>query len=291
MLSMPPATITSALPASSKSWASMAAFMPEPHILLTVVHSTPSGRPAPRAAWRAGACPCPAGSTQPMMASSTASADRPERFSAASMAAAPSLGAATSLKSPCRPAIGVRAAPTMTIGSADDIELLPVYLVGPENSRLFLLRLPPLAMGLGRTGLAAERLVERLAVSRLAEGGLVGELLLVALGRPRGRRLVQGLDAHFGLFDLGDGGLEALGHRLEDLELGVAVEDADGADIGFGDLAHAADHRQQPARIGVLLAAGIELEPDARLGLVVPRLEGRRLLRRVGQIEQLFRGG
>src|SRR5579859_6335626 len=33
MLSMPPATITSALPASSKSWASMAAFMPEPHIL------------------------------------------------------------------------------------------------------------------------------------------------------------------------------------------------------------------------------------------------------------------
>ena len=37
MLSMPPATTTSAEPARRRSLASIAAFMPEPHILLTVV--------------------------------------------------------------------------------------------------------------------------------------------------------------------------------------------------------------------------------------------------------------
>ena len=37
MLSMPPATITLAVPATSRSWASMAAFMPEPQTLLMVV--------------------------------------------------------------------------------------------------------------------------------------------------------------------------------------------------------------------------------------------------------------
>ena len=55
------------------SWANIAAFMPEPHILLTVVQPVASGRPAPSDAWRAGAWPCPAGSTQPMMTSSTCS--------------------------------------------------------------------------------------------------------------------------------------------------------------------------------------------------------------------------
>ena len=39
----------------------MAAFMPEPHILLIVVQPVASGRPAPSAAWRAGAWPWPAG--------------------------------------------------------------------------------------------------------------------------------------------------------------------------------------------------------------------------------------
>ena len=48
----------------------MAAFMPEPHILLIVVQPVASGRPAPSEAWRAGAWPWPAGSTQPMMTSS-----------------------------------------------------------------------------------------------------------------------------------------------------------------------------------------------------------------------------
>ena len=48
--------------------------MPEPHILLTVVQPAASGRPAPSAAWRAGAWPRPAGSTQPIRTSSTLSA-------------------------------------------------------------------------------------------------------------------------------------------------------------------------------------------------------------------------
>ena len=100
MLSMPPATMISLVPASSRSWASMAAFMPEPHILLTVVQPADSGRPAPSDAWRAGAWPWPAGSTQPMITSSTLSALMPARSTAAWMAAAPRRAAGTSLKSP-----------------------------------------------------------------------------------------------------------------------------------------------------------------------------------------------
>ncbi len=50
MLSMPPATITSAEPAFSMSWAKMADCMPEPQTLLTVTASAERGRPAPRAA-------------------------------------------------------------------------------------------------------------------------------------------------------------------------------------------------------------------------------------------------
>lgn len=53
MLSMPPATNTSALPASSWSWPSISACMPEPHILFNVVHCAAWLRPAPSAAWRA----------------------------------------------------------------------------------------------------------------------------------------------------------------------------------------------------------------------------------------------
>ena len=55
MLSMPPATITSTEPASSMSCANIAARMPEPHILLTVVLPVESGSLAPSAACRAGA--------------------------------------------------------------------------------------------------------------------------------------------------------------------------------------------------------------------------------------------
>ena len=100
MDSMPPATITVLVPASSKSLASIAAFMPEPHILLMVVQPTPSGSPAPSAAWRAGAWPWPADSTLPMMTSCTSSGFSPARSTAALIAAAPSSGAVTFLKSP-----------------------------------------------------------------------------------------------------------------------------------------------------------------------------------------------
>jgi hypothetical protein len=64
--SMPPATTTSAVPATSMSCAMIAACMPDPHILLTVEAATDSGKPAPSAACRAGACPSPAGSTHPI---------------------------------------------------------------------------------------------------------------------------------------------------------------------------------------------------------------------------------
>src|SRR3954454_21557071 len=117
MLSMPPATMMSAEPAETRSCASMTAFMPEPHILLMVVVVVDFGRPAPSAAWRPGACPCPAGKTQPKITSSMSSGLVPARSMAERIAAAPSSGAFTSLKSPWKPPIGVRAEPTMTMGS------------------------------------------------------------------------------------------------------------------------------------------------------------------------------
>src|SRR2546425_8984019 len=114
---MPPATITSAFPVARMSCASIAAFIPEPHILLTVVQPVLSGSPAPSEAWRAGAWPWPAGSTQPMMTSCTSSAPILARSTAARIAAAPSCGAAKLFSSPWNAPIGVRAAETMTIGS------------------------------------------------------------------------------------------------------------------------------------------------------------------------------
>ena len=57
MLSMPPATMMSWLPTASRSWASIAAFMPEPQTLLMVVAPADTGSPAPSDAWRAGAWP------------------------------------------------------------------------------------------------------------------------------------------------------------------------------------------------------------------------------------------
>ena len=109
--------MTSELPAFNASYAYMAARIPEPHILLTVVQPTATGRPAPSAAWRAGACPCPAGSTQPMMTSSTSSAFTPARSSAAPIATEPSWWADIDDNSPWNAPIGVRAPATMTIGS------------------------------------------------------------------------------------------------------------------------------------------------------------------------------
>ena len=68
----------------------IAACMPEPQTLLTVTASAELGRPAPSAAWRAGAWPRPAGSTLPMNTLSTCSPEMPARSTAALTAAAPS---------------------------------------------------------------------------------------------------------------------------------------------------------------------------------------------------------
>src|SRR5690606_33498181 len=55
---------------------------------------------------------------------------------------------------------------------------------------------------------------------------------------------------------------ETLGDISIDLDLGLLVEDPDRADLVAGDLAAPAQHRQQLARIGAVLAADIEAEPD-----------------------------
>ena len=64
--SMPPATAMATSPTAIARAAAMMVSRPEPQTLLTVTHGTLWGRPAARAAWRAGAWPWPAGSTQPM---------------------------------------------------------------------------------------------------------------------------------------------------------------------------------------------------------------------------------
>src|SRR5687768_8467033 len=118
MLSMPPASTTLALPATSMSWPNIIARMPEPHILLNVTAPVESGRPALRIAWRAGAWPWPAIRQLPISTSSIESPGTPARSSAALIAAAPSSQACSDEKSPSMPPIGVRAAETMTMDSA-----------------------------------------------------------------------------------------------------------------------------------------------------------------------------
>src|SRR5258706_4505251 len=115
---MPPATTTVAWPDDSLAAAIIAAFMPEPHILLIVVAGVDLSRPAPSAAWRAGAWPCPAPSTLPKMRSSTSVGFTPACSIAALMATAPSCEAVTEPNLPCMEPIGVRLAPTMTMLSA-----------------------------------------------------------------------------------------------------------------------------------------------------------------------------
>src|SRR5690606_38236967 len=112
--SMPPATTTFAEPALIRSWPNITAFMPEPQTLLMVVQPADGGRPAPNAAWRAGAWPRPAGSTQPRMTSSTWSAASPACSSAPLIAAVPSSGVGTPVNWPRKEPMAVRLAPTMT---------------------------------------------------------------------------------------------------------------------------------------------------------------------------------
>src|SRR6056297_218827 len=91
--------------------------MPEPQTLFTVVQPTASGKPAARAAWRAGAWPSPAGNTQPMMASETSSGATPASSRTARIATAASCGAGTGLKPPWKAPMGVRRAAAMTMVS------------------------------------------------------------------------------------------------------------------------------------------------------------------------------
>ncbi len=62
--------------------------------------------------------------------------------------------------------------------------------------------------------------------------------------------------------------IRELGH---DLKARIAVEDLDGADLGFRNTAGAADERQQPARIGLAIAADIEAEPYHLAVVFAPR--------------------
>src|SRR5438128_5801564 len=138
MLSLPPDSTFSALPALMMSCASMVAFMPEPQTLLTVVAPVASGSPAPRAACRAGAWPCPAGSTLPMKTSSMRSGASFARSSAAPITCAPSLCALNGDNSPMNRPSGVRAAERMTTGSAlADITGSPVRSLLYDDNHIY----------------------------------------------------------------------------------------------------------------------------------------------------------
>src|SRR5678815_2524581 len=119
--SMPPATTTVAEPALIRSWPSITAFMPEPQTLLIVVQPADGGRPAPRAACRAGAWPRLPGKTQPMITSETSAAATPDWASAALIAVAPSVGDGTPVNWPRKDPIAVRLAPTMTMSDMEDL--------------------------------------------------------------------------------------------------------------------------------------------------------------------------
>ena len=100
MLSMPPATSTSWLPATSMSCANIAARMPEPHILDSVTAPALLGSPPLKAACRAGAWPWPAIRQLPNSTSVTSSGLMPARSTAALMATPPRSCAARLAKSP-----------------------------------------------------------------------------------------------------------------------------------------------------------------------------------------------
>src|SRR5690606_17933778 len=132
MFSMPPATTTSASP-SRISWAAiMMAFMPLAHTLFTVVAGMFSGSPAAMEAWRAGAWPRLACSTQPMITSFTSCASTPDRSTAALMAVAPSSVAGTVESAPPKEPMGVRTADTITTSRAMGIDVFELGREGTE---------------------------------------------------------------------------------------------------------------------------------------------------------------
>lgn len=59
-----------------------------------------------------------------------------------------------------------------------------------------------------------------------------------------------------------------------DLEARIAVEDLDGTDLGFRHIASAAKKRQQPAGLGITLAADIDPEPDHLTALITNGVRG-----------------
>ncbi len=113
MLSIPPATMISACPSAMVCAPKMMAFIPEEHTLLTVVHGTLSGSPAPREACLAGAWPRLAETTFPMMTSWTSSGDSFIEESAPAMALAPRAVAESPDNEPPKLPMGVLVAETI----------------------------------------------------------------------------------------------------------------------------------------------------------------------------------
>jgi len=104
----------------------MVAFMPEPHILDRVTAPADKGSPPLMAAWRAGAWPWPAIRQLPNNTSSTSSGLTPARCTAAWIATPPRSCADSAAKSLWNEPMGVRAAPTMTMGSDSEEGLMKV---------------------------------------------------------------------------------------------------------------------------------------------------------------------
>ncbi len=117
MLSMPPATTYLKSPQRRSLAAIITARMPEPQTLFKVMAPVAAGQPAPRAAWRAGACPWPAVSTQPMLTCWISSGVRPARSMAADIARAPRACAGSPESAPWNVPMGVRTALRMTTSS------------------------------------------------------------------------------------------------------------------------------------------------------------------------------
>src|SRR3546814_2166049 len=78
------------------------------------------------------------------------------------------------------------------------------------------------------------------------------------------RALRQGLDRHaiVGLARALQRRHELARDRAGNLKPGFAVEDADRAHLMLGDMASAAEQRQEPARVGVVVAPDVHPEPD-----------------------------
>src|SRR5437667_303753 len=114
MLSMPPATITSASPSWMAWAASTTAFSPEPQALFTVKLGTSFGTPPSSAATRPGLSPSPAGSTWPRITSSTCAGSRRARRMASRTTTLPSLVAGVCARAPPRVPMAVRVALTIT---------------------------------------------------------------------------------------------------------------------------------------------------------------------------------